>query len=73
VNKENIMQFEYRVAGIPAIINVTALDVRRSGMYNNVVSEFEVCDRRGRYAAWLERKLDDDMIADIKYEIAQRA
>jgi len=67
------MQFEYRVAGIPAIINVTALDVRRSGMYNNVVSEFEVCDRRGRRAMWLERKLDDELIAEIKHEIAERA
>jgi hypothetical protein len=67
------MQFEYRVAGIPAIINVTELDVRRSGGYNNVTSEFEVCDRRGRHAPWLERKLDSDLIAEIKYEIAQRA
>jgi hypothetical protein len=67
------MQFEYRVAGIPAIINVTELDVRQSGMYNTVKSEFEVCDRRGRRAQWLERKLNDDMIADIKHEIAERA
>jgi hypothetical protein len=66
------MQFEYRVAGIPAIINVTDLDVRQSGMYNTVKSEFEVFDRRGRRAQWLERKLDDDMIAEIKHEIAER-
>jgi len=66
------MQFEYRVAGIPAIINVTELDVRQCGMYNTVKSEFEVCDRRGRRAMWLERKLDDDMIAEIKHEIAER-
>lgn len=67
------MQFEYRVAGIPAIINVTDLDVSQSGMYNIISSEFEVCDRRGRHAPWLERKLDGDMIAEIKYEIATRA
>lgn len=67
------MQFEYRVVGIPAIINVTELDVRQSGMYNTVTSEFEVCDRRGRRAMWLERKLDDELIAEIKHEIAERA
>ena len=67
------MQFEYRVAGIPAIINVTDLDVSQSGMYNIISSEFEVCDRRGRHAPWLERKLDGDMIAEIKHEIAMRA
>lgn len=67
------MQFEYRVAGIPAIINVTELNVSQSGMYNIIMSEFEVCDRRGRHAPWLERKLDDGMIAEIKHEIAERA
>jgi hypothetical protein len=66
------MQFEYRVAGIPCIIDVTDLDVRQSGVHNTVKSAFEVCDRRGRRAQWLERKLDSNMIAEIKHEIAER-
>ena len=76
------MQFQSRVAGIPCIIDVTALNVVAGQGYSApsdidargyVVSSFEVCDRRGRRALWLERKLTPAMIADIESEIAERA
>ena len=61
-------EFESRVAGIPCIIRVTSYS---SGRPANIWGrpedcypeeypevEFQVCDRRGRPAPWLERKLD---------------
>ena len=33
--------------------------------------EFEVLDRRGRHAPWLERKLDDAAIAEIEEAIGK--
>ena len=38
-----------------------------------VESEFEVLDRRGNPAPWLERKLTEQITADIENEIAERA
>lgn len=76
-----IAKIESRVAGIPCLIGVTEFSsVRGSYSYNAPSdmdyygyseSEWEVLDRRGRPAAWLERKLTDDDRSRIEQEIAE--
>ena len=60
-----IAEIDTRVAGIPCKIGVRwfARDGGRSE------SEWHVLDRRGRYAAWLERKLDGPAKDDIEETI----
>ena len=76
-----IAEIESRVAGIPCLIGVSHFDsVRGSYSYNAASdmdyygyseSEWDVLDRRGRPAAWLERKLTDDDRSRIEQEIAE--
>ena len=77
-----ITEIESRVAGIPCIIGVTYFDnVEGSYDYDAasdldyhgyVEYDFTVCDRRGRPAPWLERKLSDKDISRIEREIAEQ-
>jgi hypothetical protein len=72
-------QIETRIAGIPAIIGVTAFE--RHGAIRHADSDldsrgfiecaWEVLDRRGRPAPWLARKITDDMAADIDAIVAE--
>ena len=76
-----IVEIESRVAGIPCIIGVTHYECVKGSYSYHAASdwdyhgytecEFEVLDRRGRKAAWLERKLDDKMTQEIESEIAE--
>ena len=76
-----IAEIESRVAGIPCLIGVLSFDsVQGSYSYNApsdmdyygyTESEWDVLDRRGRSAAWLERKLTDDDRQRIEQEIAE--
>lgn len=76
-----ITEIESRVAGIPCLIGVTHFDcVRGSYSYNAASdmdyygyseSEWDVLDRRGRPAAWLERKLTSADRDRIEQEIAE--
>jgi hypothetical protein len=76
-----IAEIESRVAGIPCIIGVTHFESVKGSFDYHADSdwdyhgytecEFEVLDRRGRKAAWLERKLTDDMTQKIESEIAE--
>lgn len=76
-----IAEIASRVAGIPCLIGVSHFDcVRGSYSYNAASdwdyygyseSEWDVLDRRGRPAAWLERKLTDDDRQRIEQEIAE--
>lgn len=54
-----------RIAGIPCFIETTRF------IYDDedVEIRFDVLDRRGRAAPWLERKLTERMISDIECEI----
>jgi len=77
-----IAEIETRVAGIPCIVGVTYFEsVRGSYSYHAASDmdyhgytecEFEVLDRRGRKAPWLERKLTDKIINEIEQEIADQ-
>jgi hypothetical protein len=77
-----IAEIETRVAGIPCIIGVTHFEsVRGSFSYHAasdmdyhgyIESEWVVCDRRGRPAPWLERKLTDKDTSRIESEIAEQ-
>jgi hypothetical protein len=76
-----IAEIESRVAGIPCLIGVLSFDsVQGSYSYNApsdmdyygyTESEWDVLDRRGRPAAWLECKLTDDDRQRIEQEIAE--
>ena len=76
-----IAEIESRVAGIPCIIGVTHFESVKGSFDYHADSdwdyhgytecEFEVLDRRGRKATWLERKLTDDMTQKIESEIAE--
>ena len=77
-----IAEIETRVAGIPCIVGVTYFESVR-GSYNYHAAsdmdyhgytecEFEVLDRRGRKAPWLERKLTDKIINEIEQDIADQ-
>ena len=73
------MQFEYRLAGIPCIIEAESRVIKGQGYSAPsdldargwVESTFRVLDRRGRYAAWLERKLTDKSTQAINDKIAE--
>lgn len=75
-----IAEIDARVGGMPAKIGVTHFLSERGSYSYNAPSdmdyygytemEYEVLDRRGRPAAWLERKLDKDERADIEYLIS---
>ena len=75
-----IAEIETRVAGIPCIVGVThfesvAGDSRADSdwdYYGYTECEFDVLDRRGRKAPWLERKLTDKIINEIEQEIAEQ-
>jgi hypothetical protein len=73
------MKFEYRLAGIPCIIEATSSVIKGQGYSASsdvdargwVESTFSVLDRRGRPAAWLERKLTDKSTQAINEMIAE--
>ena len=76
-----IAEIQTRVAGIPCIIGVIEYS-STSGSYNyNAASDmdyygytdcnWEVCDRRGRPAPWLAKKLTSKEESRIEREVAQ--
>jgi hypothetical protein len=76
-----IAEIESRVAGIPCLIGVTEFQSVRGSYsyhadsdmdyYGYTESEWVVLDRRGRPAAWLERKLTSADRSRIEQEIAK--
>jgi len=77
-----IAEIETRVAGIPCLVGVTYFECVRGSYSYHAASdmdyhgytecEFEVLDRRGRKAPWLERKLTDKIIREIEQDIAEQ-
>lgn len=72
---------ETRIAGIPCTVQIDHCHVTQ-GTYSRQAEtpeeyygareiEFTVCDRRGRPAPWLERKLTPDDTARIETEILE--
>lgn len=60
---------EARIQGIPCLIDVTYFFEQkplgrycdsRDDCYGYTEIEYDVCDRRGRKAPWLERKMKDE-------------
>ena len=76
-----IATINHRLAGIPCQIGVIEFHVTKpwkgsaascpsdADWYGYTDIDFEVCDRRGRPAPWLEKKLNDDNCADIEAAI----
>lgn len=58
-----ISEFETRIAGIPALVRIVGYTAPSPGSFFEPPTfedvELEVCDQRGRWAPWLERKLDE--------------
>ena len=76
-----IAEIEHRIAGIPCLIGVIGYDCVE-GSYNYFAdsdvdyygyteSEWDVLDRKGYRAKWLERKLDDDENSEVEAAIAR--
>jgi hypothetical protein len=74
------MRHETHISGIPCIAVVTGYHLQRpmgpsadsdwdAEGYEEI--EFEICDRRGRLAPWLERKATDADMARISDEISE--
>lgn len=74
-----LTKIETKVAGIPCIVGVTSfVSVRGNVSADNEMDyhgytecEFEVCDRRGRPAPWLSRKMTSGDVSRIESEIAE--
>lgn len=77
-----LAEIETRVAGIPCIVGVTYFESVGGSFsyhadsdldyYGYTECEFTVCDRRGRPAPWLERKLTAEDTSRIESEIAEQ-
>lgn len=77
------MQIETTVAGIPCLAVVTHFHQQppwRGGAhtapsdvdyYGYVECDFRICDRRGRPAGWLEKKMDAQDVERITEEITK--
>ena len=75
------MQFEHRVAGIPCIINVLYYKWHKGqgrsapsdwDAEDHLECDWEVCDRRGRLAPWLSKKLTPNMCQEVEQAIADQ-
>lgn len=83
LNKKYELVFDTRIAGIPCQIGVTYFHYqppwRGSSQtcdsdwdyYGYTELEYDVLDRRGRPAAWLEKKIDDEIRTEIQLEALQ--
>ena len=83
VKTKYMLELDTRIAGIPAMIGVTyfhhqppwrgSAHTCDSDMdyYGYHELEYDVLDRRGRLAAWLERKMDDEIRSEIDQEALQ--
>jgi hypothetical protein len=76
-----LAEIESTVAGIPCLIGVTEFSSVRGSYsyhadsdmdyYGYTESKWVVLDRRGRPAAWMERKLTDAERSRIEQEVAE--
>lgn len=83
LSKKYELVFDTRIAGIPCQIGVTYFHYqppwRGSAQtcdsdwdyYGYTELEYDVLDRRGRPAAWLEKKIDDEIRTEIQLEALQ--
>lgn len=83
LKKKYELVFDTRIAGIPCQIGVTYFHYqppwRGSAQtcdsdwdyYGYTELEYDVLDRRGRPAAWLEKKIDDEIRTEIQLEALQ--
>lgn len=72
----------FRLAGIPCLINVTSFNaIRGEGFYADSTEDakdtfeasYQVCDSRGRPAPWLARKINNKINSDILTAIGEQA
>ena len=83
LNKKYELVFDTRIAGIPCQIGVTYFHYQPPwrgsaqtcdsdwAYYGYTELEYDVLDRRGRPAAWLEKKMDDEIRSEIGQEALQ--
>lgn len=73
-----MLEFDHRVAGIPCVIRILHAEPFRAGFFSGPPEHcypdegglivWEVCDRRGRSAPWLERKVTKEEARNIEKE-----
>lgn len=63
--------YETRICGIPAIVKISYLGHHDVGHCLCSVPDFEyeICDRRGRPAPWLQRKMSQEEVSELESEI----
>ena len=76
-----LTKIETKISGIPCIVGVTHFESVRGSFSYHAASdwdyhgytecEFEVCDRRGRPAPWLARKMSTGDVSRIESEIVE--
>ena len=75
-----MIEIETRVAGIPALIRVSRHSYQRpdpstwsssEDFYGGWDLDYEVCDRRGRPAPWLEEKMGLRDVQDLEQTIVE--
>jgi hypothetical protein len=76
------MKLVSQIQGIPCLIDVTRCHVVKGSFNYNAPSdldyygyheiEFEVLDRKGYKASWLERKMTEDDIEKIEAQILEQ-
>ena len=51
------------LGGLPVLVNYAVLGADRPASWHGPAEhceiEYEICDRRGRYAGWIERRMND--------------
>lgn len=77
-----LYEFTHRISGIPCIISITDYDPGEPAVLNGPIDirspsvhgfiDFIVCDRNGRHAPWIERKLSNDGRTEIEYIAEQK-
>ena len=76
----HIAQIETKVAGIPCLIGVLSYSKVKGSFsrsassdmdyHGYVESEWELLDRKGYKATWLERKMNDQISDNLKEQIS---
>lgn len=70
---------DFKICGIPCIIEFSAQYTKPDlnswasdiDYYGGWDIDYTVCDRNGRYAAWLERKITPEIESDIESAIIE--
>ena len=65
-----LYEFLHTVKGIPCLVQITGFYGGCEGTYweppEHPTADVQICDRRGRHAPWLERKMNEQDWRDVE-------